>query len=85
MARSAVALFSGGLDSTTVVAIAAAEGFEVHALTVDYGQRHRVEVERARRLARTLPLASHRVQQLDLVLPGSSATHRPRDGRASRS
>ena len=49
--RNAVVLFSGGLDSTTVLAIAQAEGFNVHALSFSYGQRHSVELDAAREIA----------------------------------
>jgi 7-cyano-7-deazaguanine synthase len=69
----AVVLLSGGLDSTTVLAIALAEGLECHCLTVDYGQRHRVELEAARRVADALGAASHRVITLDLRAIGGSA------------
>ena len=69
----AVVLLSGGLDSTTVLAIALAEGLECHCLTVDYGQRHRVELEAARRVADILGAASHRVITLDLRAIGGSA------------
>jgi len=69
----AVILLSGGLDSTTVLAIARAEGLECHCLTVDYGQRHRVELEAARKVAGTLGAASHRVITLDLRAIGGSA------------
>jgi 7-cyano-7-deazaguanine synthase len=56
-----------------VLAIARAEGFECHCLTVDYGQRHRVELEAARRVAAALGAASHRVVSLDLRAIGGSA------------
>ncbi len=69
----AVILLSGGLDSTTVLAIARAEGLECHCLTVDYGQRHRVELEAARKVANTLGAASHRIITLDLRAIGGSA------------
>jgi 7-cyano-7-deazaguanine synthase len=69
----AVILLSGGLDSTTVLAIARAEGLECHCLTVDYGQRHRVELEAARRVAGALGAASHRIITLDLRAIGGSA------------
>ncbi len=69
----AVILLSGGLDSTTVLAIARAEGLDCHCLTVDYGQRHRVEIEAARRVADTLGAASHRIISLDLRAIGGSA------------
>ncbi len=66
-------LLSGGLDSTTVLAIAREEGLECHSLTVDYGQRHRIELEAARRVAEVLGAASHRVITLDLRAIGGSA------------
>jgi 7-cyano-7-deazaguanine synthase len=66
-------LLSGGLDSTTTLAVAKAQGFEVYALTVDYGQRHRVELERAAEVARTLGVADHRTVRLDLRAIGGSA------------
>ncbi len=69
----AVILLSGGLDSTTVLAIARSEGLECHCLTVDYGQRHRVELEAARKVAHTLGAASHRCVALDLRAIGGSA------------
>ena len=69
----AVVLLSGGLDSTTVLAIARAEGLECHCLTVDYGQRHRIELEAAQRVATALGAASHRVITLDLRAIGGSA------------
>jgi len=70
--RPAVVLLSGGLDSTTALARAVADGFVVHALTVRYGQRHDVEVEHARAVARTFG-AEHRVVDLDLTFVGGSA------------
>ena len=69
----AAILLSGGLDSTTVLAIARSEGLECHCLTVDYGQRHRIELEAARRVAEALGAASHRVIGLDLRAIGGSA------------
>lgn len=72
-ARKASILLSGGLDSATVLAIARADGFECHCLTVDYGQRHRVELEAAARVADALGAASHRVLTLDLRAIGGSA------------
>ena len=68
----AVVLLSGGLDSATVLALAQAEGFEVFALSVDYGQRHRVELEHAAVLA-TKAGVVHRVVALDLRGMGGSA------------
>jgi 7-cyano-7-deazaguanine synthase len=69
----AVVLLSGGLDSTTCLAAALAAGREVHTLSVDYGQRHRGELGRARALARALGAASHRVVKVDLSAFGGSA------------
>ncbi len=65
-APRAVVLLSGGLDSSTCLAVARADGFEVHALSVDYGQRHKGELQRARRIARALGAADHRVVKVDL-------------------
>lgn len=77
MIRPAVVLLSGGLDSATCLAWASAQGFAPHALTVAYGQRHAVEVDRATRIARRLGAASHRVVALDLsFLSGSALTDR---------
>jgi 7-cyano-7-deazaguanine synthase len=71
--KRAVVLVSGGLDSATVLALAAASGARCHALTFDYGQRHRVELEAARRVARQLGAADHRVVRLDIGWMGGSA------------
>ena len=68
----AVVLLSGGLDSATLLALAKADGYEPFALSVDYGQRHRVELERAAELARSCG-AVHRVVALDLRGIGGSA------------
>jgi 7-cyano-7-deazaguanine synthase len=73
MTDRAVILLSGGLDSATCLALAQQEGLEVHALTVDYGQRHRLEIERARALARARSVRDHRVVRLDLGILGGSA------------
>jgi len=69
----AVVLLSGGLDSTTTFAVAKADGFEVYALSVDYGQRHRIELDRAAEIARTLGATDHRTVRLDLRAIGGSA------------
>jgi 7-cyano-7-deazaguanine synthase len=69
----AVVLLSGGLDSTTTLAVAKAQGSAVHALSVDYGQRHRVELERADRIAKALGAVEHRTVRLDLRAIGGSA------------
>jgi 7-cyano-7-deazaguanine synthase len=71
--RRAVVLLSGGLDSTTCLAVARHDGFEAHCLSVDYGQRHRGELARARRVARALGAADHRVVKVDLSAFGGSA------------
>ncbi|HUU58154.1 MAG TPA: 7-cyano-7-deazaguanine synthase, partial [Phycisphaerae bacterium] len=62
----AVVLLSGGLDSATVLAITRERGFACHALTFDYGQRHRFELEAAKRVARALGAVEHRVVRIDL-------------------
>jgi 7-cyano-7-deazaguanine synthase len=71
--RPAVVLLSGGLDSATVAAIARAEGYALFALTVDYGQRHRFELQAARRVARALGARRHVVLSVDLSPFGGSA------------
>jgi 7-cyano-7-deazaguanine synthase len=75
--RRAVVLLSGGLDSTTCLAVARAEGLETHCLSVDYGQRHRGELGLARAVARALGAASHRVVKVDLSAFGGSALTDP--------
>jgi 7-cyano-7-deazaguanine synthase len=62
----AVVLLSGGLDSTTALAVALSQGFICHALTVRYGQLHEIELEAARRVATRAGVTDHRVIQLDL-------------------
>lgn len=69
----AVVLLSGGLDSATALAIARRDGFAVHALSVDYGQRHRVELRLAAEQARLQGVVEHRVVRLDLRAIGGSA------------
>jgi 7-cyano-7-deazaguanine synthase len=68
-----VVLLSGGLDSATVLAVARAQGYETFALSFDYGQRHRVELESATRVAASLGAREHRVFRMDLRLFGGSA------------
>lgn len=70
--QKAVVLLSGGLDSATVLAIARDQGYECHALSVDYGQRHRAELAAARRVAGSLG-ATHRMVSVDLRAIGGSA------------
>jgi 7-cyano-7-deazaguanine synthase len=69
----AVLLLSGGVDSTTAAAIAQHQGFDVHALSVRYGQRHAVELEAARRVAKRLGIRQHVIVDLDLRAFGGSA------------
>lgn len=73
MPGRAVVLLSGGMDSATALAIAKSEGFEVIALTFDYGQRHRRELEAAQKAAKHLGVRDHRVVKLDLTAIGGSA------------
>jgi 7-cyano-7-deazaguanine synthase len=72
-ARRAVVLLSGGLDSATTLAVARAAGREAHCLSVDYGQRHRGELARARRIARALGAAGQKTVKVDLSAFGGSA------------
>jgi 7-cyano-7-deazaguanine synthase len=69
----AVILLSGGLDSTTTLAIARAKGFSLYALTVHYGQRHFAELAAARRVAQALGVEEHKVLSVDLRTFGGSA------------
>ena len=69
----AVVLFSGGLDSSTTLAGAIEQGFTAYALSVDYGQRHKVELEFAAKFAKSLAVAEHRTVTLDLRAIGGSA------------
>ncbi len=73
MDRRAVVLLSGGLDSSTTLAIARSEGYECYALSFDYGQRHRRELEAARRVAEALNVRDHRIVRLDIAQFGGSA------------
>ncbi|HEX7446025.1 MAG TPA: 7-cyano-7-deazaguanine synthase QueC, partial [Pirellulales bacterium] len=70
---SAVVLLSGGLDSATAAAIAKADGFELFALTVDYGQRHRYELDASRRVAAALGIKRHETVRIDLTRISPSA------------
>ena len=72
-AKSAIVLLSGGLDSMVVAALAREAGYAVHALTIDYNQRHRVELQSAARIAAHLGAAEHIVLPLDLTRFGGSA------------
>jgi 7-cyano-7-deazaguanine synthase len=71
--KKAVVLLSGGLDSATVAAMAKADGFEVSALSIRYGQRHAVELAAAERVAESLGIVDHRVVSIDLTAFGASS------------
>src|SRR5437762_13679122 len=71
--KRAVVLLSGGIDSTTTLAIAITEAYEAYALSFDYGQRHRIETEAARRIADSLGAKEHHVAKIDLRIFGGSA------------
>jgi len=69
----AVCLLSGGLDSSTCLGVARRDGFECYALSFDYGQRHRIELEAAERIAKHFSVVEHRVAKIDLRAFGGSA------------
>ncbi len=71
--KKAVVLLSGGLDSTTALAIALAEGFEVYAMSFQYGQRHAIEIASARRIANAYAVEKHLIVDVDLRAIGGSA------------
>ncbi len=71
--KPAIVLVSGGLDSATVAAIAQNQGYRVHALSFDYGQRHRVELDAALRVVADRAIAHHAVMKIDLRAFGGSA------------
>jgi 7-cyano-7-deazaguanine synthase len=73
LAKRAIVLLSGGLDSATVLAIARSQNYECYALSVEYGQRHRAELEAARRIAAALGAHEHRTMRVDLAGIGGSA------------
>lgn len=75
--KKVVVLCSGGLDSSTTLAIAQSEGYELYALSFDYGQRHRIEIQRAEEIARHFGVMDHRVIQIDLRQIGGSALTGP--------
>ncbi|GAB4289577.1 MAG: 7-cyano-7-deazaguanine synthase QueC [Myxococcota bacterium] len=72
-AKKAVVLLSGGLDSAVCAALAKSDGFSLYALTFSYGQRHRVEVEAAKRVAEQIGALEHRILSIDLGALGGSA------------
>jgi 7-cyano-7-deazaguanine synthase len=71
--RRAVVLLSGGLDSATTLSVAIHEGFDAHALSFHYGQRHDIEVTAAKRVAASLGASEHRIAAIDLRIFGGSA------------
>lgn len=71
--KKAVILLSGGLDSSTTLAIAREEGYQLYALTFRYGQKHEIEIEAARKIAAAMDVAQHVVAEIDLRLFGGSA------------
>lgn len=73
MKRKAVLLLSGGLDSATVFALARNQGYEIHALSLLYGQRHKIELKYAKKLAQILGAKEHRILKIDLGILGGSA------------
>lgn len=73
ISKNAVVLASGGLDSTTTMAIAKSQGFTLFCLSFDYGQRHRFELEAARKVSERLGAADHLIFNLDLSVFGGSA------------
>jgi 7-cyano-7-deazaguanine synthase len=71
--EKAVVLLSGGIDSSTTLAIAKQQGFEVNAISFRYGQRHQIELEAAKRIATSLDVKKHLIMTVDLVAIGGSA------------
>lgn len=71
--KKAVVLLSGGLDSATTLAVARSKGFRCLALTFEYGQRHKMEIESAKKVAESLKAAEHRIVEIDLAAFGGSA------------
>jgi 7-cyano-7-deazaguanine synthase len=83
--KHAVVLLSGGLDSATTLAIAVRQGYDTHALSFDYGQRHKIEIEAARNIAKSLGAKEHRVVKIDNGIFGGSALTDDVDVPKSRS
>ena len=71
--KKAIILLSGGLDSATIMAIAKQEQYELYALSFDYGQRHKIELESAKRVASFFSAKEHKIAQIDLRIFGGSA------------
>jgi len=83
--KHAVVLLSGGLDSATTLAIARAQGYEIYALSFDYGQRHQRELEAAKKIAKSLGTREHRIVKIDNQIFGGSALTGDIDVPKSRS
>jgi 7-cyano-7-deazaguanine synthase len=82
--KQAVVLLSGGVDSTTVLAMAIADSYDVHAMSFRYGQRHRIEIERAQEIARSMKVSRHQIIDIDLgVFGGSALTSAPSSAQSS--
>ena len=73
MGKKAIVLLSGGLDSATTLAIASADGYEIYALSFDYGQRHNIELDASRRIAEHYTVIKHLVIDVNLREIGGSA------------
>ncbi len=73
MKKKAIILLSGGLDSTTIMAIAKQEEYDLYALSFDYGQRHKVELEAAKKITQFFGVVEHKIAQIDLRVFGGSA------------
>ena len=71
--KKAVVLVSGGLDSATVLAIANSDGYQCYALSMDYGQRHRIELEKAKQVSQAIGAMEHKVVRIDIGAFGGSA------------
>jgi len=73
MKKKAIILLSGGLDSATILEIAKKEGYECHALSFSYGQKHEVELEYAKKIAQTQNVASHNIAKIDVKIFNNSS------------
>lgn len=73
MTKKAIILFSGGLDSTTILGIAKSQNYDCYALSFDYGQRHKIELEVAKKAAKSFQVKEHKIAQIDLRIFGGSA------------
>lgn len=71
--KKAIILLSGGLDSATITAIAKQQGFEIYALSFEYGQRHNIELDLAKKIAKNSGVKEHRIAKIDLRMFGHSA------------